>query len=74
MKKYRQFNLTFLGLVFPGLLSFGLFNFAVDPYGVMNNQELFGLELLKTYKFNNVRLFKAVDITRIQPKTLLLGS
>jgi len=74
MKKYRQFNLTFLGLVFPGLLSFGLFNLVVDPYGVMNNQELFGLELLKTYKFNNVRLFKAVDITRIKPKTLLLGS
>ncbi|MGD1701959.1 hypothetical protein [Dapis sp. BLCC M229] len=74
MKKYRQFNLTFLGLVFPGLLSFGLFNLAVDPYGVMNNQNLFGLELLKIKKIISVRLFKAVDVTRIQPKTLLLGS
>lgn len=74
MKKYRRFNLTFLGLVFPGLLSFGLVNMAVDPYGVMNKQELFGLELLKIKKIINVRLFKAVDVTRIQPKTVLLGS
>lgn len=74
MNNYRRFNLAFLGITVPGLLTVGLFNAGIDPYGVMNSPEILGLNRLKTQKFNHVRLFKAIAVTRVEPKTLLLGS
>lgn len=74
MNNYRRFNLAFLGITVPGLLTVGLFNAGIDPYGVMNSPEIWGLNRLKTQKFNHVRLFKAIAVTRVEPKTLLLGS
>lgn len=73
MKNYRQFNLAFFGLTIPGLLAVGLFNIGIDPYGVMNSPE-WRLNRLRTEQFNHVRLFKATSVTRIAPKTVLLGS
>lgn len=74
MKKYRLFNMTFFAVTLPSLVTVGLFNLAIDPYGVIDSPEIPSLNELKTQKFHNVRLFKAIDITRVEPKTLLLGS
>ena len=74
MKNYKQFNIAFLAFTLPSLLSLGLFNIAIDPYGVFNSPQILGLNSLKSKQFSKVRLFKAVNITQIKPKTLLLGS
>lgn len=74
MKNYRRFNLQLLFATVSSILGIGIINIAVDPYGVINSPKFIGWNSLKPKKFSNVRLFKAVDITRIQPKTILLGS
>lgn len=74
MKEYKRFNISFLAFTLPGLLSLGLFNIAIDPYGVFNSSEISELNRLKAKQFLNVRLFKAIKVTQIKPKTLLLGS
>ncbi|NEO96366.1 MAG: hypothetical protein F6K56_42030 [Moorea sp. SIO3G5] len=74
MNSYRRFNLTLAAVTFPSLFGFGLLNAAVDPYGVINSPELPGLNQLKPEQFNHVRLFKAIDVIRNEPKIVLLGS
>ncbi|MEW5860862.1 MAG: hypothetical protein AB1861_26400 [Cyanobacteriota bacterium] len=74
LKRYRRFNLTFLTVTLSGFLAVGAFNFIVDPFGVTNSPIFSEFNELKIEKFNNVRLFKAVDVIRIKPKTILLGS
>ncbi|NEO99686.1 MAG: hypothetical protein F6K58_13605 [Symploca sp. SIO2E9] len=74
MKKYSRFNMTFLAVTLPCLVTVGLFNLTIDPYGVIDSPEIPRLNKLRTQKFHNVRLFKAIDVTRVEPKTLLLGS
>lgn len=73
-KAYRHFNLTFLIIALSGLLSIGLFNVLVDPYGVARSPIIPGFNNLKPEQFNHVRLFKAVDVIRLKPTILLLGS
>lgn len=74
MSVYRRFNLGLLTAILPSLLAVGLFNIAIDPYGVINSPDILGLNRLRTQKFSNVRLFKAIDVARLEPKTLLMGS
>ncbi len=73
-KKYRKFNLLFLTFTSIPILFVGLFNFAVDPYDIFNTPNFLGLNHSKSKKDNNDRLFKAIDIIRIKPITVLLGS
>ena len=73
-KKYRRFNLNFLLTAFVPLLFVGLFNIIIDPYSVFNSPRLVGFNQLKPRKDNNDRVFKAIDITRIKPVTVLIGS
>jgi hypothetical protein len=56
------------------MLSVGLFNFLVNPYGIFDSPEITGFNQSKPEKLKNMRLFKAVDITRIKPETIFLGS
>lgn len=74
MNSYRRFNLTLAAVTLPSLFGFGLLNAAVDPYGVINSPELPGVNQLKPEQFNHVRLFKAIDVIRNEPKIVLLGS
>lgn len=74
MKDYKRFNIAFLAFTLPSLFSLGLFNIAIDPYGIFNSPEISELNRLKSKQFLNVRLFKAIKVTQIKPKTLLLGS
>lgn len=72
--RYFQFNrlflLSILGIV--GLV--GLINFLVDPYDIYQTPKVVGINNSKPEKNNNDRLYKAVDIIRIKPKTVILGS
>jgi hypothetical protein len=74
IKAYKQFNSIFLTLVSFNLLAVGLFNILIDPYGVFNTYMMQGVNQIKPTRLNHARLTKAVDVTHIKPKTILLGS
>lgn len=74
MKLYRRFNLIFFPATLVSLLGVGLVNYAIDPFDVMNGPNIDGFNHLKPEQFSYVRLFKAIAVTRIRPKTVLLGS
>ncbi|NEQ74497.1 MAG: hypothetical protein F6K23_16525, partial [Okeania sp. SIO2C9] len=73
-RKYCRYNWRFLLSVFIPVVTVGLFNIVVDPYDVFNTPNLWGINHSKPRKDNNDRLFKATDIIRIKPVTVLLGS
>ena len=72
--KYRRFNLLVLAAAFTPMAAVGLFNVALDPYGVFNSPKIAGINQSKPRKGNSDRLFKAADIIRLKPATLLVGS
>lgn len=71
---YRNFNVRFLLAVFIPLISVGLFNIIIDPYDVFETPNFLNINSSKPHKDKNDRLFKAIDIIRIKPVTILLGS
>lgn len=73
-KKYRRFNQLVLAAALAPMAAVGLFNIALDPYGVFNSPKITGINQSKPKKGNSDRLFKAIDIIRIKPATVLLGS
>lgn len=73
-KKSRQFNLIFLMVALSPVLSLGLFNFAVDPYGVLNSPSIPKFNKSKPEMITHERMFKAIEITRLKPQVILLGS
>ncbi|NEO53253.1 MAG: hypothetical protein F6K54_09290 [Okeania sp. SIO3B5] len=72
--KYLRYNWIFLLSVFIPVVTVGLFNIVVDPYDVFNTPNLWGINHSKPRKDNNDRLYKATDIIRIKPVTILTGS
>ncbi len=74
LKKYRRFNLAFLVATSIPMIAVGLFNIIVDPYDAFDTPNFLGVNHSKPDKDNNDRLYKALDIIRIQPVTVLLGS
>ncbi len=73
-RKYRRYNWIFLLSVFIPIVGVGLFNIIVDPYDVFNTPNFFGINHSKPRKDNSDRLFKATDVIRIKPVTVLMGS
>ncbi|NJK47054.1 hypothetical protein HC931_01510 [Candidatus Gracilibacteria bacterium] len=73
-QKYRKFNWLFLSAALTPLLSIGLFNFVIDPYDVFNTPRLAGINQSKPKKFTHDMLFKAIEVTRIKPTVIFLGS
>ena len=74
MKSYRRYIFSFLAVVFFLMGLVGAFNFLVDPYGVMGNLSIVGFNKVKSENHNHVRLFKALAITKLTPKSVFLGS
>ncbi len=74
MSVYRRFNLVLIAIALFPILLVGLFNVVVDPYGVINSPQFYGFNQSKPEKRNHDKLFKAIDVTRIKPKTILIGS
>lgn len=50
------------------------FNYWIDPYGIFGQPVITSLNQLKSEKSNRSRLFKAADVVRQKPKTILLGT
>ena len=73
-KKYCRYNWIFLLSVFLPVVTVGIFNIIVNPYDVFDTPNLLGINHSKPRKDNNDRLFKTIDIIRIKPVTVLLGS
>lgn len=74
LKKYRRFNFGFIAAALLPLFGVGLFNITIDPYGVFSSPTRQGLNQSKPRKDNNDRVFKATDIVKIKPVTVILGS
>lgn len=72
-KKYKRFNLWFLGAVAVPTLSVGIFNFVIDPYDIFPSPDI-AINQAKPLKDNNDRLFKAIDVINLKPKTVFIGS
>ncbi len=74
MNTYQRFNYWLVGLASSlSLLVLGL-NWFINPYGVTNSPKIKGLNWYKPAIKDNIRLYKAVDLTRQNAKTILLGS
>ena len=73
-KKFRGYNFIFFATAFIPMFSVGLFNWTIDPYDLFNTPNFLDINHEKIKKDNNDRLFKAVDITRLKPKVILMGS
>ncbi|WP_293060386.1 hypothetical protein [Okeania sp. SIO2B3] len=56
------------------VVAVGRFNIVADPYDVFNTPNFLGINHSKPRKDNSDRLFKAIDIIRIKPVTVLMGS
>ena len=56
------------------MLAVGVFNWAIDPQDIFDTPNYLGLNHQKVKKDNNDRLYKATDIIRLQPTTLIMGS
>ncbi|MDY7003051.1 MAG: hypothetical protein SWX82_03510 [Cyanobacteriota bacterium] len=73
-RKYHRYNWLFLLSALLPVVAVGIFNIVVDPYDVFNTPNFFGINHSKPRKDNSDRLFKAIDIIRIKPVTVLMGS
>jgi hypothetical protein len=72
--KYRRFNLIFLLSAFLPLLTLGFFNFLIDPYDIFNSPHLPQINNAKIKKNDNDRLYKAIDIIKLKPSIVIMGS
>lgn len=74
MKPYRSFSLILLSVAASGSCLVALFNAIIDPFGVMNILVIRGINQSKPATVDNTRLYKAVDLTRQDAKTIFLGA
>jgi hypothetical protein len=74
MKPYFRYSLLFLIFFVGEILAIAAFNFVVDPYGVTNAPVIERFNKVKPEQNKQVRLFKAIDVARLKPKTIFLGS
>lgn len=74
MNIYRQFNWVFLTVALLPVLSIGLFNIFIDPYGAISSPIFPGINKLKPEQDEQAQLFKALDIMRLKPTTVFIGS
>ena len=74
MKPYRSFNLILLGVVAGSSSLVAGFNVAIDPFGVMDTPMVKGVNQSKPETVYNTRLYKAIDLTRQNAKTIFLGA
>lgn len=73
-RKFTRYSWILCTATFIPMLSVGLFNWSIDPYDLFDTPNFLGINHEKIKKDNNDRLFKAVDIIRLKPKIILMGS
>lgn len=72
--RYKYFNNIFLLTTAILLGTVGIFNYFIDPYGLYASSIFPGINNSKPKKDDNDRLYKAADIIRMKPQTIILGS
>ena len=72
--KFSNYIYSLLGVSSFTLLFAGLFNWFIDPQDIFKSPIITKINHEKVSKDNNDRLFKAVDIIRLQPKNVIMGS
>lgn len=73
-KSFFNYNFFLLTATAIPLLATGFFNWLIDPQDVFNTPNYLGINHEKPKKDTNDRLFKAVDIIRLQPNVIVMGS
>jgi hypothetical protein len=71
---FANFNKWFLLTISISIFMVVSVNFVIDPYGIYRTPYFLGINHEKPKKQFNDRLYKAIDIIRIKPLTVLLGS
>ncbi|NJO78095.1 MAG: hypothetical protein HC827_05905 [Cyanobacteria bacterium RM1_2_2] len=74
MKSHYKFLGTFLGLLVFNSFTLASFSAWIDPYNVINSRTLPKFNQLKPQSNDDARRFKAINVTRIKPKTIVLGT
>lgn len=74
MNSHYKFLSIFLGLLTINSFTLASFSTWIDPYNVMNSQVLPKFNQLKPESSDDARRFKAINITRLKPKTIVLGT
>ncbi|MDJ1169425.1 hypothetical protein PMG71_08305 [Roseofilum sp. BLCC_M154] len=74
MKPYRSFTLILLSVAASGSCLVALFNAIIDPFGIIKILVIPGINQSKPATVDNTRLYKAVDLTRQDAKTIFLGA
>lgn len=73
MNPNRQYYWIFVISLFCQVLAVVSFNAIVDPYVVFNSPKIFRFNQVKKETHDHARLFKAMEVIRIRPKTVFLG-
>ena len=71
---YTKFNKGFLFTLLIFIVIVVSFNLVVDPYGIYKTPNFLGINHVKVQKNSNDRLYKAIDIIKIKPLTIFLGT
>lgn len=74
MNSHTKFLSIFLGLLTINSFTLASFSAWIDPYNVINGQALPKFNQLKPESSDDARRFKAINITRLKPKTIVLGT
>ena len=72
--KFATYNYSLIAITSIPVFLVGLFNWVIDPQDIFKTPYYSNLNHQKIKKDNNDRLFKAIDIIRLQPDTIIVGS
>lgn len=73
-RPFALYNYSLLGITAIPIMIVGLINWLVDPQDIFKTPNYWGINHEKITKDRNDRLFKAVDVVRLQPNTIIVGS
>ena len=72
--KFATYNYSLIAIASIPIFLIGLFNWAIDPQDIFKTPNYGNLNHEKINKDNNDRLYKAIDIIRLRPDTIIMGS
>lgn len=70
-KSYWSFSVGVSGVI---LFLIIVFNFFIDPVGAFNAPSYYGINKSKPEQYTHQRLYKALDVIRLKPSSIILGS
>ena len=74
LNSFSRYNYILLLYTTIPLIIVGFFNWFIDPQDIFKSSDITTINHAKIKKDNNDRLFKAVDIIRLQPENIIMGS